>query len=206
MEQIWFQDPRGFINESNYFTFFPSSTMTFAEQLNAIMRFSVYVSVVILIIKRDSNILFAPILMGILTFLMWNVDAEHKANDVKVLETLGMCQEKSTRKVCQPPTQENPFMNVLMSDYKDNPKRPAACQFKGRAKKEATTYFNHNLYRDVDDVFRKNASDRQFYTMPSTTIPNEAGTFAKWLYEVPQTCKEGSGTKCYRNMYNNHNR
>ena len=33
-------------------------------------------------------------------------------------------------------------------------------------------------------------SQRQFYTMPNTTIPNAQDDFAKWLYANPKTCKE----------------
>ena len=41
-------------------------------------------------------------------------------------------------------------------------------------------------------------SSRQFYTNPSTTIPNDQEAFAKWLYYNPEkTCKEGNGLECY---------
>jgi hypothetical protein len=50
--------------------------------------------------------------------------------------------------------------------------------------------FNHNLFKDVNDVFGKMNSQRQFYTMPNTTIPNAQDDFAKWLYANPKTCKE----------------
>ncbi len=33
-------------------------------------------------------------------------------------------------------------------------------------------------------------SQRQFFTMPWTTIPNAQNEFAKWLYLNPKTCKE----------------
>ena len=34
-------------------------------------------------------------------------------------------------------------------------------------------------------------SQRQFYTLPSTTIPNDPNNdFGKWLYNSSQTCKE----------------
>ena len=38
---------------------------------------------------------------------------------------------------------------------------------------------------------------RQFYTMPSTTIPNDQTGFAKFLYQLPTTCKEDSA-QCLR--------
>jgi hypothetical protein len=42
----------------------------------------------------------------------------------------------------------------------------------------------------VDDLFNRNTSQRQFYTTPVTTIPNDQTGFARWLYKLPETCKE----------------
>lgn len=204
MEQIWFKDLRGFMTESNFLTFFPSSAMTLAEQLNALMRFTIYLSLIVYLVKNDTTIFFAPILMGVLSYAIYTVDKKHKVNDKRVIENMGMREDRLTKRLCQPPSKDNPFMNVLISDYKDNPTRPKACQLSSRVKKESTKYFNHNLYRDVGDVFQKNASDRQFYTTPSTTIPNDMDSFAKWLYKTPSTCKEGNGNKCYVNLHNSH--
>ena len=203
MEQIWFKDLRGFMTEANFMIFFPSTGMSFAEQLNAILRFSIYLSLIIMLVKKDTAILFAPILCAIITYLLYSVEETKKTNDSRILEGMHLREEKQTRNVCQKPTPDNPFMNVLMSDYKDNPTRASACKLQGRAKNEAKRYFDRNLYRDVDDIFQKNASDRQWYTNPSTTIPNDASGFAQWLYGTPPTCKEGNGSKCYRNLHNN---
>jgi patatin-like phospholipase/acyl hydrolase len=49
-----------------------------------------------------------------------------------------------------------------------------------------------NLYRDVGDLYGKSNSQREFYTAPSTTIPNNQTSFAKWCYSVGPTCKERS--------------
>ena len=60
---------------------------------------------------------------------------------------------------------------------------------------------NDSLFRDVNDLFGKNNSQRQFYTVPGNSIPNDQDTFAKWLYATPKTCKEGNGLQCAANMY-----
>ena len=54
----------------------------------------------------------------------------------------------------------------------------------------------NDLYRDVQDVFSKNNSQRQFYTVPGNRIPHDQSSFAHWLYGTPQTCKEGNGVAC----------
>jgi len=69
--------------------------------------------------------------------------------------------------------------------------RPPACSSSNPdVKKKIDEYFDNNLYKDVNDVFGKMNSQRQFYTMPWTTIPNAQDEFAKWLYLNPKTCKE----------------
>lgn len=201
MEKIWFSDIHGFFTDKNYYVFFPSTEMTLAEQLNSLMRLSIYFAVIMFIIKKDANILFVPIFMGLFTFLIFNVDTKNKQNDKQLLDKLGMMEEYTSKRLCQRPTKNNPFMNVLASDYSDNPTRPRACRFEGKVKRDIKKNFDVNLYRDVDDVFHKIASDRQFYTTPSTTIPNDSTEYAKWLYGVDSSCKEGNGKKCYKNMY-----
>ena len=57
-------------------------------------------------------------------------------------------------------------------------------------------YFRVQWFSDPTDVFGKNQSQRQFVTQPSTTVPNDQGAFADWLYKIPgKTCKEG-GRQC----------
>ena len=53
-------------------------------------------------------------------------------------------------------------------------------------------YFRVHWFSDPTDVFGKNQNQRQFITQPSTTVPNDQGSFANWLYKIPgKTCKEG---------------
>lgn len=94
---------------------------------------------------------------------------------------------------CQLPTQNNPFMNVTIDQILDNPDRLPACDQEDRTINDKINYyFNKNVYRDVTDIYDANFSHRNFYTTPSTTIPNDQTTFARWLYDGPETCKENS--------------
>ena len=100
---------------------------------------------------------------------------------------------------CVPPTADNPFMNPLLSDYRSDPTRPAACPITDEdVKKDATSKFYDNLFRDVNDVYGKNSSARQFYTLPSTTIPNAQDEFAKFCFGdmLKNSCKGGNMDKC----------
>ena len=44
-------------------------------------------------------------------------------------------------------------------------------------------------------LFDKKNLERQFYTMPVTTIPNDTIEFGKWLYNTNGNCKY-DGTRC----------
>ena len=205
MEKIWFQDISQFLTKENYSVFFPSSSMSFAEQLNALMRLALYFSLVVLFIKRDTNVLFIPIFMGLFTYVLWSVDEKNRKSDKELLDKVGLREEYISKELCQKPSKNNPFMNVLVSDYGQNAQRPRACRMEGKVKHEVKKHFDHNLYRDVDDIFHKKASDRQFYTTASTTIPNDSVGYANWLYGgsggSSSSCKEGNGDRCYSNMH-----
>lgn len=200
MEKIWYEDIRNFVTIDNYFLIWPSKEMTFAEQLNCLMRFAIYFSIIVFLIKKDVNILFIPIFMALFSYYIYMVDTSNKQNEKIILEKMNEMKDSRTGKICQKPSQHNPFMNVLMTDYVKHPQRSSACTHNHKVRKEMSKMFDANLLRDVDDIFHKKASDRQFYTTPNTTIPNDQTAFAKWLYNSGTTCKEGNGDKCYRNQ------
>jgi hypothetical protein len=93
----------------------------------------------------------------------------------------------------------NPFHNVLVSDIKLNPTRPAAPDITSPERKVyLDEFFRVQWYSDPTDVFGKNQSQREFVSAPVTTIPNDQGSYADWLYRIPgKTCKEGGADKCY---------
>lgn len=97
-----------------------------------------------------------------------------------------------------PPTSRNPFMNILLDEYKYNPNRPEAAPVgNGMVKQTIDDYFRVNWFSDPTDVFGKNQNQRQYVTQPSTTVPNDQGSFANWLYKIPgKTCKEGGRAAC----------
>jgi hypothetical protein len=97
-----------------------------------------------------------------------------------------------------PPTSRNLFMNVLLDEIKYNPDRPeAATVGNPTIKQTMDDFFRIQWFSDPTDVFGKNQGQRQFITQPSTTVPNDQGSFADWLYKIPgKTCKEGGRQAC----------
>jgi hypothetical protein len=96
------------------------------------------------------------------------------------------------------PTAANPFMNVLIPEIKDNPTRPEAAEVDDpTVKQQLDDLFRVNFYNDPTDVFGRNQSQRQFITMPSTSVPNDRESLQNWLYNiVPKNCKSGGRAAC----------
>ena len=61
-----------------------------------------------------------------------------------------------------------------------------------RDKTEKTKWFN--LW--YTDIFGKENSQRQFFSVPGRGGVPDQSAFAHWLYRTPDTCKEGNGLAC----------
>ena len=96
------------------------------------------------------------------------------------------------------PSEDNPFMNFLVTDKRD--KKPACKSVKDKkVEKLVEDKFNIGLFKDINSVYNNENSQREFYTMPNTEVMNRQKDFGEWLYLTPKTCKEGNGNQCVGN-------
>jgi Ca2+/Na+ antiporter len=102
--------------------------------------------------------------------------------------------KKYKKSKCRKPTADNPYMNVVFSDYLDAANVPEPCN-SDQTKDDAQYLYNSTVYRNIEDVYERQNSQRLFYTLPITTIPNKQGEFADWLYKTGPQCKENT-SKC----------
>lgn len=203
-DPFWYNDINILIHPDRLTEFFPIGEHTLEEKFNALVRLSLYISIILFYYHGDYN--YFGIFIGtlLITYFIWinkPISNEGKLNELsstfpeQVVEKL---ENEGNTSNCTRPTIDNPFMNVTMKDLLNVDEttgtivdRPAACDTTNPdVKKEIDNNFNNNLFKDVNDIFGKMNSQRQFYTMPSTTIPNAQDEFAKWLYLNPKTCKE----------------
>lgn len=199
-DTIWYRDPAGFMRDANVMHFIPTKDDPLPEQLNAIMRFAIYFTIVLLVAKRDINLLFIVIVVAAATYVIHESHLSDVRQKNETMEHLKLAQERDGE-LCVRPTKDNPFMNVTPVDLAEFPNRPKACNVRNKQVQNAMEdKYAFNLFRDVDDVFGRKTMSRQFYTMPNTTIPNDQTAFAEWLYKTGPTCKEGNGLQCVRNM------
>lgn len=201
-DEFWSENIEVLFLKDKLTDFFPNKSLTFSENLNAITRCSIYISIILYLYNGDYKLLFIFIITMLLTYMIYynNKDYLNKKNLISHFHNFG--NKKYPVKIVKP-TKNNPFMNISLNDYENNPNRESMIKKinNNRLKEDIDKKFNINLYKDVSDIFGKENSQRQFYTTPITTIPNDQTKFAKWLYKVPKTCKEGNGLQCASNNY-----
>ena len=115
-------------------------------------------------------------------------DKDNSLNDLKNIKyTMDEIRLYENAK-CRRPTNDNPFMNPSLDDLnKENV--PVACNSDDEdIQNEISNKFNQDMYRDIEDVFNRKNSQRQFYTVHQS-IPNDQEAFARWCYGFPPTCK-----------------
>jgi len=177
--KLWYKNPLVLIN--NMDEFFPTNDLSKPNKINAIARFSLYYSIIIIICRLDSKWLSISLLLLLISLFLGST--ELFADDI--------LDKKD--KVCFHPKPNNPFMNFTLYDNMLNPNRKEACNYEN-VKQDIRNAYKSRLNADELDIWGHNITDRNFYTMPSTTIVNDQNKFAEWTYkstyENGGNCKE----------------
>jgi hypothetical protein len=193
-DTFWSINPKILFQQDRLVEFFPRKEFTREENLNALARLGIYIGIVVSLYKANPMYLYIPVAVLLFTQFIYS----HSKKEEK--ETFEPTDVK--------PTLNNPFMNPSVSDYIDNPTKPAAPKYyenteaDQKIRADIEEKFGYNLYMDVSELYGKNNGQRQFYTVPSTTIPNDADAFRKWCYKGASTCKDDTN-KCVKNLYEN---
>lgn len=197
-QEIWYKDPKDFLlNQTSITDIIPNKGMSLIQQLNSVVRFTLYFSICVFVLKKENKVFFYLIFVALLTVFIFENSTKNKTEQRELFSKLNVTEDGK----CIKPSKENPFMNVSFNDYNDFPNRPPACNLSSQeVKEEVTSIFEESCYRDYDDVYGRKANDRQFYTNPITTIPNAQMDFAEWLYKSPPTCKEKT-IQCFPKSY-----
>jgi hypothetical protein len=213
---FWWESPMILIDHAaDFFPFTEMDKRCTASALNSFTRFGIYLGILLAVIRMDAMWLLVGVVFAGFAVGAWMsmeksgairegfagevadadtdapiVDAS-KMNGRYVPDVIGEAGRTG-------PTAANPFMNVLISEISDNPyKNPAANVQNISVKNELDSYFETMFASDPGDTFQHTQSQRQWVTMPWTTVPNDRDSYQNWLYRVPgQTCKEGNQEVC----------
>ena len=188
-------------NKQSLLQVIPKKTMTYPEKLNAISRLIIYISVILSFYQGSVLYLLLGVIILFLIYL-WshlsgnyiretldkssNSNSNSKSNsNYNFKQNNKLLKKKKIKHVYVKPTANNPFMNVLPTSYQI-PNRISELADKDHSYEEVQSSINdkftQGLYQDVSDIYGSLQSQRQFYTMPNTSIPNDQATFAEWLY------------------------
>ena len=186
----------------------PKKEYDLNRKLNALLRFTIYYSLIVFLMDTKKKYVLTFIIgMAIFTYLI-----EYKYKDAfmdkvnnKLMNNTHDMNINDLSTDCRIPTKDNPFMNPLLSDFGSDKSKPACQSYNNKGVQRVTEdYFEEDLYKDVNDIFGKENSQRQFFSVPGNSVPNDRDTFMKWCYQTPPTCKEGNGLQCAANQLGEH--
>jgi hypothetical protein len=178
MESLWIDDPAKLFTKETWSKFVPTSSMDIPTAMNAIVRFTVYISIILFMAKGSTAYLLTIPLVLLLTVLVVKFFPSAR--------TLEAFTEKATATIKQYtyPSAKNPFMNPLLTEILDNPNRPEAAPItSNEVKRQIEKAFKQtsDLYMDTSDKFDLAQSMRTFTTVQSGVIPNDQDGFLQFL-------------------------
>ena len=191
-QQFWFDDISILVNQDYLQDFIPVKEMNTSEKLNAIMRFCMYLSLILILITGNSNYIFIVICGAILTYIIHiNKDEETIKNSNENSNENSNASETNTKELSQSiyeppeneqikPTPDNLFGNVSVVDIgnkktEDAPKDSYETQFQELLKKDT--------FNEQDNMYEDKMSLRQMYKVPNTFDSESRKKFMNWCYE-----------------------
>jgi len=208
MNTFWINNISILFNKNKFLEVITLPNMKFNDKLNAIFRLSIYYFIIITIIKKNLKNIFIPILVGIITIIIYN-----NYKQINNIETIDINDNMAKTKNnvssnnnsgvlgCKLPTKNNPFMNPTIGDFSSGNIEESCYSYNNNVIRDLEEInFDKSLYKDTSDIFNKNNSQREFYTMPVNSIINDQGSFAEWCYGRPPSCKQGNGIQCAANQ------
>ena len=216
-EKLWFNDLDVLFNKDNLFDIIPNKEMNTNSKINAITRFSLYLSILLFIITGNYLYLYIIISVVIITYLIYtfankelfdnycnndNNDTQNNNNDTHNNNNEDKVKCELVDIKCQEPKLNNPLMNTLLTD--NYSKKLEACDILDcNIKEQINDNFEENsnvndkLYSDTSNIYNNMFNQRAFYTMPNTKVPNDQTDFANWLYASRGSCDYTDEGKLY---------
>lgn len=182
---FWIKDPTILFNQKYISQIWPYDSLSYDAKLNASTRFVILITLLgYVLINHIMIIILGLIIIGSIVILyMYNkkegmFDPYYKVTDQQKID------------------ENNPFGNVLMSDYKYNPNKKESNEeyspsLEQRINSKVMDFVIQenqdnsdiqHLFNNTGDQFIFEQNLRQFNSNPSTTIPNKQDDFLKFCY------------------------
>jgi hypothetical protein len=224
---FWSENPNVLL-QSEYITeFYPIETMSYEQKLNAITRTILVLSIICFLFTQNIRIIFVLVITIAAIFILYFYHQKEKqkaASKKQTLEkkenfenpTMDYLNETTINEtIFDTPTANNPFSNVLVTDYQYNiNKKPAPASFNSNVSETILEQakqlvrdanpdqpdISDKLFKDLGDQFVFEQSLMPFNSMPNTAIPNDQAAFAEFCYGSMVSCREGNRFACARNL------
>ena len=199
---FWYNQLNILYDKEYLFEMFPVKEFDIVRKLNSIVRFTIYYSLLVYLYNKDTNIFYVPLITSIATYFIWKNSKDIQLDSFKtnlmndVIPSPQIVQEHNIG--CQLPTKDNPFMNTPFFDVAADKELSKSCTSydnKG-VQRKIEKEFDKGLYRNYTDIFGKENSQRQFFSVPGKGGVPDQSAFAHWLYRTPDTCREGNSIAC----------
>lgn len=149
--------------------FVPQPNMTVRASLNAVVRFSVYLAVLLFATSRDPWYLtMIPLVMLVTIFLHRTFPEAKKIVSEGFASGPVVSGYSGTERSL--PTADNPFMNPNLVDIQEAPDRPPAADITTVGVRDQVNEAfaqTSNIYMDTTDVFNLVQAQRNFYAVPA---------------------------------------
>lgn len=165
-EPFWFSEPSVLFSQGAWYKFVPTAHMPVSESLNAVVRFSVYLGILLFLSSmQPMYLMIIPLVMGS-TIVLDGLFPQAK----KIVETFGngLVVSGYVGDMENRPSDDNPFMNPHLTDILDNPNLPPAADVTRKdIRDEVNAAFakTSNIYMDTTDVFQMVQAQRNFHTV-----------------------------------------
>lgn len=190
MTVFWIYNPDEILDANKFKEVWPTDDNSYEENLNALTRLLLIVSIIGYLIYRNTNILYFGI-MYIFMIVCLYVYYNNKTQELFTTEI-----PTDTTKYHES-TVSNPLGNVMLTDIHNNPERgPARPSYtdeqdviiKKNTKRMIKSLnpsiqnIDQKLFQDLGDEMEFDNSMRTFYPTPSTQVTNDQDAFLQYCY------------------------
>ena len=228
---FWYNDPSILIEKEEIVKVLPNYNSSFEENLNAITRIVIVLSVLGFLLTYSVKYLVIGIITLIVIVLVYNFRKQMLMKKYRDIVKEGyvnyssLTNDKITNPVTlesvlktdfYPSNKKNPFGNVLLTEIMDNPGRYSAPpSFNVDVSEDITKNVkkaiqslnptikntNKQLYGDLYQNFELDQSNRVFYSNANTKVANDQGAFGEFLYGSMISAKEGNPLALVQDNY-----
>lgn len=190
-DSLWTENFQILFDKEKILEFVPYPHLSKNEKLNAIVRFTILLSLLLIIVKNDLKYL-SFIFVGLMGTYVYShvLDTNETFRETKESEEKRDPIDFDFDLVlenCKGPTKNNPFMNRTLDEPLDDLKKP--CDRTEDVINKSDTLFNDGFEAQIENIYNPDINQRQFYTVPNNQATFDQKSFRDWLYKSPYACE-----------------